>query len=72
MRIYVGGISYTTNSDGLRALFAGMGTLLAKKMSNAETAALERATAACKGEAKGRKFTWHWLKRRKYVQNCII
>ena len=44
----------------------------AKKMSNAERAALERATAACKGEAKGRKFAWHWLKRRKYVQNCII
>ena len=44
----------------------------AKKMSNAKRAVLERATAACKGEAKGRKFAWHWLKRRKYVQNCII
>jgi len=25
MRIYVGGISYATNNDGLRALFAGVG-----------------------------------------------
>jgi hypothetical protein len=42
------------------------------KMSNAERVALEKATAACKAEAKGMKFKWHWLKRRKYVQNCII
>jgi cold-inducible RNA-binding protein len=27
MRIYVGGISYSTNTDGLRALFATMGTV---------------------------------------------
>jgi cold-inducible RNA-binding protein len=27
MRIYVGGISYSTNTDGLRALFAGMGSV---------------------------------------------
>src|SRR5262249_15366368 len=44
----------------------------AAKLSNAERAALQRATVACKAEAKARKFSWHWLKRRKYVQNCII
>jgi hypothetical protein len=44
----------------------------AAKMSNAEKVALEKATAACKAEAKGMKFKWHWLKRQKYVQNCII
>ena len=27
MRIYVGGLSYSTNTDGLRALFATMGTV---------------------------------------------
>ena len=44
----------------------------AAKMSNAERGALEKATAACKVEAKGMKFSWHWRKRQKYVQNCII
>jgi len=44
----------------------------AAKMSNAERVALEKATAACKEEAKGMKFSWHWRKRQKYVQNCII
>ena len=44
----------------------------AAKLSNAERVALEKATAACKEEAKGMKYNWHWLKRRKYVQNCII
>src|SRR5881409_2183296 len=44
----------------------------AAKMSNAERVALEKATAACKVEAKGMKFNWHWRKRQKYVQNCII
>jgi hypothetical protein len=44
----------------------------AAKMSNAERVALEKATAACKVEAKGMKFGWHWRKRQKYVQNCII
>jgi hypothetical protein len=44
----------------------------AAKMSNAERVALEKATAACKVEAKGMKFSWHWRKRQKYVQNCII
>src|SRR5215471_7571698 len=42
------------------------------KMSNAERVALEKATAACKAEAKGMKFRWHWRKRQKYVKNCII
>jgi hypothetical protein len=36
------------------------------------TDALEKATAACKEEAKGMKFKWHWRKRQKYVKNCII
>ena len=44
----------------------------AAKLSNAERIALENATAACKAEAKGMKFSWHWRKRQKYVQNCII
>ena len=44
----------------------------AAKMSNAERVALEKATAACKEEAKGMRFKWHWRKRQKYVQNCII
>src|SRR5215813_4963172 len=44
----------------------------AAKLSNAERVALEKATAACKAEAKGMKFKWHWRKRQKYVQNCII
>jgi hypothetical protein len=44
----------------------------AAKLSNAERVALEKATAACKVEAKGMKFNWHWWKRQKYVQNCII
>ena len=44
----------------------------AAKLSNAERVALEKATAACKAEAKGMKFSWHWRKRQKYVQNCII
>jgi hypothetical protein len=44
----------------------------AAKMSNAERVALEKATAACKVEAKGMKFSWHWSKRQKYVQNCIM
>jgi hypothetical protein len=44
----------------------------AAKMSKAERVALEKVTAACKAEAKGMKFNWHWRKRQKYVQNCII
>jgi len=44
----------------------------AAKISNAERVALEKATAACKAEAKGMKFGWHWRKRQKYVQSCII
>ena len=44
----------------------------AAKLSNAERVALEKATIACKEEAKGMKFKWHWRKRQKYVKNCII
>src|SRR5215468_9005271 len=44
----------------------------AAKLSNAERVALEKATAACKAEAKGMKFSWHWRKRQKYIKNCII
>ena len=44
----------------------------AAKLSNAERIALEKATAACKAEAKGMKFSWHWRKRQKYVKSCII
>jgi hypothetical protein len=44
----------------------------AATLSDPQRVALEKATAACKVEAKGMKFTWHWRKRQKYVQNCII
>jgi hypothetical protein len=44
----------------------------AAKLSKAERVTLEKATAACKVEAKGMKFNWHWRKRQKYVRNCII
>ena len=44
----------------------------AAKLSDPQRVALEKATAACKVEAKGMKFTWHWRKRQKYVQNCTI
>ena len=44
----------------------------AAKLSDAEKVALQKATAACKAEAKGMKFKWHWRKRQKYVQNCMI
>ena len=35
----------------------------AAKLSDAERVALEKATAACKEEAKSMKFKWHWRKR---------
>src|SRR6478736_2854615 len=44
----------------------------AAKLSKAERLVLEKATAACKVEAKDMKFSWHWRKRQKYVRNCII
>ena len=44
----------------------------AAKLSDAERVALEKAMVACKEEAKGMKFKWHWRKRQKYVKNCII
>jgi len=44
----------------------------AAKLSDAERVALEKAVAACKEEAKGMKFKWHWRKRQKYVANCMI
>jgi hypothetical protein len=36
----------------------------AAKLSDAERVALEKATVACKEEAKGMKFKWHWRKLR--------
>ena len=44
----------------------------AAKLSDAERVEIEKATAACEAEAKGMKFGWHWRKRQKYVQDCII
>ena len=44
----------------------------AAKLSKVEQVVLEKATAACKVQAKGMKFNWHWRKRQKYVRNCII
>ena len=35
----------------------------AAKMSAAERGALEKTTAACKAEAVGMNFRWHWRKR---------
>ena len=68
----------TTLSAGIIATVLASGIAFvptpaeAAKMSNAERVALEKATAACKAEAKGMKLSWHWLKHRKYVKNCII
>ena len=42
------------------------------KMSASEKEALERMTATCKAEAEDMKFRWHWRKRQRYVQNCIV
>lgn len=36
----------------------------------AEKAALKQAISSCKSEAKGKKIAW--LKRRKYVSNCVV
>ena len=44
----------------------------AANLSDADRDPLKTATAACKEEAKGMKFSWHWLKRLTYVKNCII
>ena len=44
----------------------------AEAATDADRDPLKTATAACKEEAKGMKFSWHWRKRQKYVQNCII
>jgi hypothetical protein len=44
----------------------------AAKLSNAERVAVEKATATCREEAKAMKLSWHLLKHRKYVKNCII
>jgi len=61
-----------------RALIAGIVTAVlvsgaaAAKMSAGEREALEKMTAACKAEAQDMKFRWHWRKRQRYVQNCII
>jgi hypothetical protein len=41
----------------------------AASVSKADKAALKRAIAACKAEAKGKKIKW--LSRRKYVNNCV-
>ena len=44
----------------------------AAKLSKAERVALQKATAACRAGAKSMKLSWHWLKHRRYVKNCII
>ena len=41
----------------------------AAKMSNAERVALEKAAAACKAEAKGKKI--RWPTSRKFVSSCL-
>src|SRR6266436_7253999 len=65
----IAGIIATVLVSGIAFMPTPVG---AAKLSNAERVALEKATAACKLEAKGMKFSWHWRKRQKYVQNCII
>jgi hypothetical protein len=57
--VFVGGIAMSIPAE-------------AAKLSEAERVALEKATAACREEAKAMKLSWHWLKHRKYVKNCII
>jgi len=57
--VFVGGIAMSIPAEGA-------------KLSKAERVALEKATAACREEAKAMKLSWHWLKHRKYVKNCII
>jgi hypothetical protein len=57
--VFVGGIAMSIPAE-------------AKKLSEAERVALGKATAACREEAKAMKLSWHWLKHRKYVKNCII
>jgi hypothetical protein len=68
-RTLIGGIIATVLVSGIAFVPA---PAKAAKMSDAQRVALERATAACEEEAKGMKFTWHWRKRQKYVQNCIL
>jgi hypothetical protein len=65
----IAGIIATVLVSGIAFMPTPVG---AAKMSNAERVALEKATAACKAEARGMKFSWHWRKRQKYVQNCIL
>ena len=60
-RVLLGGISIAVLVSGAEA-----------KMSASEKEALERMTATCKAEAEDMKFRWHWRKRQRYVQNCII
>ncbi len=65
----IAGIIATVLGSGIAFMPTPAG---AAKLSNDERVALEKATAECKLEAKGMKFSWHWRKRQKYVRNCII
>jgi hypothetical protein len=59
---------------GVVAIAVGSGSALrpaaAATLTPAEKTALKEAIASCKSEAKGKKIAW--LKRRKYVSNCVV
>jgi len=63
---------------GVVAIAVGSGSALgpaaaaaaAAKLTPAEKTALKEAISSCKSEAKGKKIAW--LKRRKYVTNCVV
>src|SRR5262249_16631137 len=63
----IGGITVTVLVSGIGFMPA---PAQAAKLSNAERIALEKACMQSRGE--GHEVSWHWRKRQKYVQNCII
>jgi hypothetical protein len=46
------------------------GAASAQTTAKTDKAALKEAVVSCKAEAKGKKVAW--LKRRKYVSNCVV
>jgi hypothetical protein len=52
------------------AFATGGGAASAATMVKPNKVALKEAIVACKAEAKGKKI--EWLKRRKYVSNCVV
>lgn len=48
----------------------GGGATLAQTAGKTDKVLLKEAIVSCKAEAKGKKIAW--LKRRKYVSNCVV